>query len=77
MKKRLLNGRDAILSILTGYTIYSLPIWVSRSAAAYVGIVAAGFCIFMLVSINEQQRQHCAGAKGRGEKKWKINGKQL
>lgn len=68
MKKRLLNGRDAILSILTGYTIYSLPIWVSRSAAAYVGIAATGFCVFTLISINEQQRQHCAGAK-RKEKK--------
>lgn len=54
---RILSWKDVALSAASGYTVYTLPLWVKQEAAIYAGIVAGLAAVYMLIALNERNRQ--------------------
>ncbi|MDD6571122.1 MAG: hypothetical protein PUF12_01915 [Thermoflexaceae bacterium] len=54
---RILSWKDAALSAASGYIVYTLPLWVKQEAAIYAGIVAGLAAVYVLIALNERNRQ--------------------
>lgn len=54
---RILSWRDAALSATSGYIVYTLPLWVKQEAAIYAGIVAGLAAVYVMIALNETERQ--------------------
>lgn len=57
MHMRILSWKDAALSAASGYIVYTLPLWVKQEAAIYAGIVAGLAAVYVLIALNERNRQ--------------------
>ena len=54
---RILSWKDVALSAASGYIVYTLPLWVKQEAARYAGIVAWLAAVYILIALNEIERQ--------------------
>ena len=55
--RKLLKPRDWLLSVLTGYTVSQLPIWIDARGSVCAGIMGGCLCAFVLIALNERDRQ--------------------